>query len=83
MLKSAAEPLAKNRGNKIQHLLDGHLNAGVEVVTNAGACVGKVEKMNGEGLVLRVPPADKLPEQIRYFSWASILYVAVVAPQPR
>ena len=29
-----------------------------------------------------VPPVDKLPEQIRYFPWTSILYVAVVAPQP-
>jgi hypothetical protein len=67
----------------MQHLLDGHLNAGVEVVTNAGACVGKLEKMNNEGLVLRVPPVDNLPEQIRYFPWTSILYVAVVAPQPR
>jgi hypothetical protein len=67
----------------MQRLLDGHLNAGVEVVTNIGGCVGKIEKMNNEGLVLRVPPADKLPEQIRYFPWTSILYIAVVAPQPR
>jgi hypothetical protein len=67
----------------MQHLLDSHLNSGVEVVTSAGGCVGKLEKMNSEGLVLRVPPIEKLPEQIRYFPWTSILYVAVVAPQPR
>jgi hypothetical protein len=67
----------------MQHLLDGHLNSGVQVVTSAGGSVGKLEKMNHEGLVLRVPPVDKLPEQIRYFPWTSILYVAVVAPKPR
>jgi len=67
----------------VQHLLDGHLNAGVEVVTSAGGCVGKLEKMNNEGLVLRVPPVENLPEQIRYFPWTNILYVAVVAPKPR
>jgi hypothetical protein len=67
----------------MQHLLDGHPNAGIEVVTSAGGSVGKLEKMNNEGLVLRVPPVDNLPEQIRYFPWTSILYVAVVAPKPR
>jgi hypothetical protein len=67
----------------MQHLLDGHLNAGVEVVTSAGGSVGKLEKMNSEGLVLRVPPVEKLPEQIRYFPWTSILYIAVVAPNPK
>jgi hypothetical protein len=67
----------------VQHLLEGHLNAGVEVVTSAGGSVGRLEKMNQEGLVLRVPPVEKMPEQIRYFPWTSVLYVAVVAPQQR
>ena len=67
----------------MQHLLDGHLNAGLEVVTSAGGSVGKLEKMNNDGLVLRVPPVENLLEQIRYFPWTSILYVAVVAPKPR
>jgi len=39
--------------------------------------------MNNDGLVLRVPPVENLLEQIRYFPWTSILYVAVVAPKPR
>jgi hypothetical protein len=67
----------------MQHLLDGHLNAGVEVVTSAGESVGRLEKMNNERLVLRVPPVEKMPEQIRHSPWTSILHVAVVAPNPR
>lgn len=54
----------------------------MEVVTSAGGSDGTLEKMSNEGLALRVPPVEKMPEQVGYSPRPVILYVAVVALNP-